>query len=424
MRVMVFAFASSVISFFSIHSVYAQSADYDQDILLLDTEISKIETEAQKYGDGLIKTVMTARKEILQLSIDALKFLKLTDDGNINKEYILELPKTDLVRASLLLEEIQKQTSAVAAAEREASAAGGLIQALAFSRVETEKLTLSQLKLGYFQAMYGLPIQTISQVDTNSSFSEEKTVGLEEKTNAVELVEWADPNYPSINYDTALFSALSGDFDFHGYWAIKEEKSEIDDSPEIKAILLEDWNASSSGNQKSFFVGCVENSTRLMYNADNYLMNKNYNSNSLRVTYRIDDQPAINTRWEETTSNNAVGLFGVKAEKFLPKLYNANKLFIRVKESNGESHDATFNLDGIPETLDKIGDICSFSVMNLTVGDYKAIQTLLNAGGFKAGKPDGIWGSGSKAALKMFQESKGLKITGAINKETVKALGL
>ena len=62
--------------------------------------------------------------------------------------------------------------------------------------------------------------------------------------------------------------------------------------------------------------------------------------------------------------------------------------------------------------------------MNLTVGDYKAIQTLLNAGGFKAGKPDGIWGSGSKAALKMFQESKGLKITGAINKETVKALGL
>ena len=124
---------------------------------------------------------MTARKEILQLSIDALKFLKLTDDGNINKEYILELPKTDLVRASLLLEEIQKQTSAVAAAEREASAAGGLIQALAFSRVETEKLTLSQLKLGYFQAMYGLPIQTISQVDTNSFFSEEKTVDLEEK---------------------------------------------------------------------------------------------------------------------------------------------------------------------------------------------------------------------------------------------------
>ncbi|MDE4142960.1 peptidoglycan-binding domain-containing protein [Phaeobacter gallaeciensis] len=63
-------------------------------------------------------------------------------------------------------------------------------------------------------------------------------------------------------------------------------------------------------------------------------------------------------------------------------------------------------------------------LIKLTRDDYKAIQTMLNAGGFNAGDPDGVWGNGSKKALRKFQEANGLSATGAPDRKTLKAMGL
>ncbi|MCF8033556.1 MAG: peptidoglycan-binding protein [Desulfarculaceae bacterium] len=53
----------------------------------------------------------------------------------------------------------------------------------------------------------------------------------------------------------------------------------------------------------------------------------------------------------------------------------------------------------------------------------RVLQDTLNKNGAKL-KVDGIWGKKTKMALKQFQEAKGLKVTGKVDKATKAALGL
>ena len=66
---------------------------------------------------------------------------------------------------------------------------------------------------------------------------------------------------------------------------------------------------------------------------------------------------------------------------------------------------------------------CGWTTLSLTKDDYRAIQTLLNAGGFDTGTPDGQWGAGSKEAMKAFQTSVGIPATGAPDRATLQKLG-
>jgi len=68
-------------------------------------------------------------------------------------------------------------------------------------------------------------------------------------------------------------------------------------------------------------------------------------------------------------------------------------------------------------------DACGFPLLALTAEDYRAIQSLLNAGGFDTGTPDGVWGPASQRALRRFQAEFGLPETGAPDRATLEALG-
>jgi len=54
----------------------------------------------------------------------------------------------------------------------------------------------------------------------------------------------------------------------------------------------------------------------------------------------------------------------------------------------------------------------------------KALQSKLNDKGFKAGKPDGIFGPASRSALRQFQGARGMIADGYIDAEVLVALGL
>ncbi|WP_339934480.1 peptidoglycan-binding domain-containing protein [Vreelandella glaciei] len=124
------------------------------------------------------------------------------------------------------------------------------------------------------------------------------------------------------------------------------------------------------------------------------------------------------------TSNKGAGIFGDEAESMLRDLYDAEKFFIRITDSNGQRHDAEFDLTGVQNTIDSVASACGWTTLDLTQDDYRAIQMMLNAGGFEAGKPDGIWGAGSRSAMRDFQEKQGLTASGAPNRETLQALGV
>ncbi len=54
--------------------------------------------------------------------------------------------------------------------------------------------------------------------------------------------------------------------------------------------------------------------------------------------------------------------------------------------------------------------------------EVKTIQRLLNAMGHSCGKVDGIFGSGTLAAVKAFQKAKGLDVDGIVGKNSWNAL--
>lgn len=204
---------------------------------------------------------------------------------------------------------------------------------------------------------------------------------------------------------------------------INEERAAIDDSPTVIAINYSAYDARSYGGLTSLFAQCREGTTSIVFVQDDFLMSA-IRRNSFDITYRIDSAPAQSTRWNELTNNKGAGLFGSDSEGFLRNLYNADNFFIRLTDGNGQSHDAEFDLAGIQETTEAVAAACGWSTLDLSRDDYRAIQTLLNAGGFDAGTPDGVWGNGSRNAMRMFQEQNGLPTTGAPDRATLKALGV
>lgn len=54
----------------------------------------------------------------------------------------------------------------------------------------------------------------------------------------------------------------------------------------------------------------------------------------------------------------------------------------------------------------------------------KAVQKKLNKLGYDCGTADGVAGSKTKSAIKKYQKAEGLSVTGSVNKELLKSLGI
>ncbi|WP_084112542.1 peptidoglycan-binding domain-containing protein [Belnapia moabensis] len=52
------------------------------------------------------------------------------------------------------------------------------------------------------------------------------------------------------------------------------------------------------------------------------------------------------------------------------------------------------------------------------------VQERLRQAGLYSGRPDGVWGPDSQAALERFQQSRGLQVSGQMNQATAATLGL
>jgi hypothetical protein len=204
-----------------------------------------------------------------------------------------------------------------------------------------------------------------------------------------------------------------------------ETRAEVDDSPRVLGLHVEKTALSSrlSRSAPGLQIVCNEGTLAFTYDTDDYLLT-DVLRDGIDVTYRIEAEPSVTRRWSKTTSGKAVGLFGREAIPFLKEIYDAKRIFLRVVERNGGRHDTTFDLSGVRRVIDAAAAACGTSLLDLSRDDYRAIQEMLNAAGFDVGKPDGIWGAGSKRALKEFQTNRGLPPTGAPDTSTLKAIGL
>lgn len=403
----------------------AQTLDnLPSELVSLHEQITEVETSLATYDGGLIRSLASARLEALLLSRTLLETRILAEETGATLDVVVPAVMPDEALAQKLLGEMATAQQRVSAAEQEASQGAGLVQALALSRVETEKLTLAQLQMAYLQAKYGIAIPAISAPEVERSDVGAPVAVSSDEINGGGAVAWADPNYPGIDYDRSDFEQAhrSGE-QISGWWTIKSDRAAIDDSVQITAVNYSASNPSSFMGLTALIARCIEGETALIFVQDDFLIS-DFRRNTFDISLRVDDLPAQQTRWNGLTSNKGAGLFGSEAENFIRSIIAADRLFIRLTERNGQNHDANFELAGAELAFEQVASACGWTTLSLSVDDYRAIQTLLNAGGFDAGTPDGQWGPGSQRAMRAFQSSVGLPDTGAPDRATLQQLGI
>jgi hypothetical protein len=404
---------------------YAQDASLQTEMAEVDRQILEVEAQISRYNSGLILGLIEARREALLLAKIVIQNRINAETGAATVEVIVPAILPNEERANQILGEMAAAQQRIEEAEREASSGGGLIQALALSRAETERLTLAQLQMGYLQARYGIAFP-ISRVEVEAQDeSAESTVDIvEQPILGDQTVPWADSRFPDVDYSIQPFEQAHRDGEqITGWWTIETERAAVDDSPQITAVNYSEHQPNNFMGLTALIARCTEGETALIFIQDDFLMN-DFRRNSFEITLRVDENPAQQSRWNTLTNNKGAGLFGRDAETFIRTIYDAETLFIRLVESNGQQHDALFELDGSQDAFEAVAGACGWTTLSLTVDDYRAIQTMLNAGGFDAGTPDGQWGPGSQRAMRDYQASVGLPETGAPDRATLERLGV
>lgn len=404
---------------------FAQDASLSAELADIERQLTEIDARAARYEGGLILTLLEARREALLLARTLVENRINAEAGGATVEVTVPAIQPDDARSAQILGEMAAVQQRVEEAEREAATGGGLIQALALSRAETERLTLAQLQMGYLQAKYGIAFPVmVAQPSASAPAAAPATDPAKPADGAAQTVAWADSRFPAIDYALAPFEQANRDgHRISGWWTIETSRAAVDDSPQIVALNHSQFRPNNFMGQTALVARCIEGETAFVFVQDDFLMN-DYRRNSFEMTLRIDDRPSQQSRWSSLTSNKGAGLFGRDAETFIRSIYDADRLFIRLVESNGQQHDALFELAGAQDAFEEVAAACGWTTLSLSADDYRAIQTLLNAGGFEVGTPDGQWGPASQRAMRAYQASVGLPKTGAPDRATLERLGV
>jgi hypothetical protein len=137
-------------------------------------------------------------------------------------------------------------------------------------------------------------------------------------------------------------------------WQITEDKSPIDDSPQVTATLLP-AGAGSSVDTPVLVLRCKEKKTEaVFFRSGSYLGS----SNSIKVLVRINDTKPVETMWHP--SSNGAATFAPAPVQFIRALPDGGKLFIRAHGYGGRSVDGEFSLANVSEARDKISRACNW----------------------------------------------------------------
>ena len=404
----------------------AQTTDaLKSELSSIDQQIAQAEQDHTRYDHGAIQRLAEMRRQALLLSRVVLENRILAAKGGEPLEVAIPAIQPDAAKANQILGEMADAQRRIEEALRAAEESGGLIKAVALTRVETEKLTLAQLQMAYLQAKYGVVFPKVPATLAGVA-PRDRVVSVESPVSGsseTEVPTWADRRFPSIDYSLRPFEQAHREGKrIAGWWTIKSELAPVDDSPQVTAINYSAHKSNSFRSVKALLARCTEGETALIFVQDEFLLS-DYDRNTFDIIYRIDDAMARRMRWSGLINNKGAGLFGRDAESFLRQLYDAKRLFIRLLEKNGQKHDAIFDLSGVADVFDQVAGACDWSSSAVSEAEYRAIQILLIAAGFNAGPPDGRWGPVSEQALRSFQASVGLTPTGVPDPDTLSHLG-
>lgn len=409
---------------------FAQStADLEADLTRINSEIAEAAIAAK--GGGVIGELAKLREQALLVSRTLAENRIAAEKGEATVEVTVQAMEPQPEKIEELSLALSKADAEIAAAKVKVRSLGGLVQILAMTELATAEVERTQLRIGLNQAKFGIPFPNFGTTGGKTvddapmaSGATESTKPSDGEAQTITQPSWADPDYPDIEYTRFKISDFDDTMKFVGMWLVREQKAAVDDSPVVVAqnVSAHDFDSFAS-ELTALMVRCVEGEAAVIMVQDDFLLS-DFQNNTLRVTYRIDDEAAVNTNWSVLTSNMGAGLFGSSAQSMMRDLLDKEKIFIRVTENNGQNHDATLDLRGYKKVAEKVSAACKFPLFEMTSDQYRAIQSALNTAGFDAGEADGQWGKKSADALMEYQKSKDLDPTGVPNEETLTSMAL
>jgi hypothetical protein len=130
-----------------------------------------------------------------------------------------------------------------------------------------------------------------------------------------------------------------------GSWQVRADKSALPEASRLVGTL------DSADEKASLVLQCKYRNTEARVSTQNFL-----GWESMRVVYRLNDNPAIDGRWAAAADGR--GAVAGNAVEFINSLTDGATLLVRVTDYNGADHDLKFSLGGAANLRSQIALVC------------------------------------------------------------------
>ena len=168
--------------------------------------------------------------------------------------------------------------------------------------------------------------------------------------------------------DSAFLVRQALSLDSLGAWRVTAGKSEMDDSPDVTAMLdasdmIEGWLKTF---RPSLVLRCSEAKT-FLYVVTGMSAQPEYGKFEMAgVRYRIDQAGAVSDDWHESTDSKA--LFAPEPISLARRLAKAKQLIFEFTPYNSSPVTAHFELQGASSAVGRVSKTCSWSVAGSSAG--------------------------------------------------------
>lgn len=150
--------------------------------------------------------------------------------------------------------------------------------------------------------------------------------------------------------------------DIESDWSVRTDVSPLDDSKSVylsvtsMSPIMGRYGRLETG---TLYIRCFENTTSLFTLWGGHFMSDNRGGG--RVDYRIDDNPAAHVSMQESSDNEALGLWnGGVSIPFIKRLFGGEKIFMRASPFNESPVEMTFNISGLEEAIEPLREACGW----------------------------------------------------------------
>jgi Type VI secretion system VasI, EvfG, VC_A0118 len=131
-------------------------------------------------------------------------------------------------------------------------------------------------------------------------------------------------------------------------WEVTDQRSPLDDSPLVNATMP------SADGRASLLLRCKDRKTDVAVAIRGFTKC----GGDVRVIYRVDQNPSADAPWK--SSSTCYLAIAPQPIPFLRALNDESKVYFRLYDHNGATHDAEFNVGKVSDIRTRLSEACAW----------------------------------------------------------------